>query len=201
MFTRHLFSQRVGYAMHVLCLMARRQPLAMITVSELAVKMARTWPNTSSSYLSKVVQALVQSGILLSRRGRGGGCCLARSPALVSLLEIIAALDGRPQPYCPLIPSGRCSFQDRCVNYHTLVRLQTETSEFLARVSIERLASNMPSADATAIVATPLQPVFELTKKLSIPTNVLTPKLTCPIPASEFDSSPHSPCGLSVFSG
>jgi len=45
-------------------------------------------------YISKVVQALVRAGLVESIAGRNGGARLARSPAELSMLEIVEAVDG-----------------------------------------------------------------------------------------------------------
>lgn len=44
--------------------------------------------------LSKVLQELVRKGLLESRRGPGGGFRLSRRPELVTLRDIVAAIDG-----------------------------------------------------------------------------------------------------------
>ena len=45
-------------------------------------------------YLFKILQQLVRSNVLLSKRGPGGGFTLARPAKEISLLEIIEAVDG-----------------------------------------------------------------------------------------------------------
>jgi len=46
------------------------------------------------SYLTKVFQQLNEAGLLTSKRGRGGGVALTRSPEEISLYEILVAIDG-----------------------------------------------------------------------------------------------------------
>ncbi len=45
-------------------------------------------------YLFKILQQLVRSNVLLSKRGPGGGYILARPAKEITLLEIIEAVDG-----------------------------------------------------------------------------------------------------------
>lgn len=45
------------------------------------------------AYLSKVLQQLVRGKIVTSRRGSGGGFMLARSPAKLSILQVVQAVD------------------------------------------------------------------------------------------------------------
>jgi Rrf2 family protein len=50
-----------------------------------------------TAYLAKQMQLLRRAGIVESLRGKGGGYRLARSPADVSLLDIVVAIEG-PMP-------------------------------------------------------------------------------------------------------
>jgi Rrf2 family protein len=139
-----MFSRRVGYAAHALCLMAQMQPLATVPVAELARRMARAWPRTSATYLCKVVQALVEAGILASVRGSAGGYCLAQRASGVSLLDLVYALEGPLDGGCLLTPNGPCESRARCGNYSMLRQLQSEFSQLLSAITIEQLARNLP---------------------------------------------------------
>lgn len=59
------------------------------------------------SYLSKVLLDLVTGGIVLSQRGPNGGFSLARDPEVISVLDVVNAVDPiRRIEVCPLgIPS------------------------------------------------------------------------------------------------
>jgi Rrf2 family protein len=45
-------------------------------------------------YLEQIFQHLRRAGLVTSKRGPGGGYTLARSPARISLLEIVEAVEG-----------------------------------------------------------------------------------------------------------
>jgi Rrf2 family iron-sulfur cluster assembly transcriptional regulator len=45
-------------------------------------------------YLEQIFQRLRRGGIVASKRGPGGGYCLAREPAKITLLEILEAVEG-----------------------------------------------------------------------------------------------------------
>ncbi|MBY8878737.1 RrF2 family transcriptional regulator [Actinacidiphila acidipaludis] len=53
--------------------------------------------DVSGSYLAKQLQALSRAGLVNSVQGKAGGYVLTRSPELLSVLEVVAAVDG-PQP-------------------------------------------------------------------------------------------------------
>jgi Rrf2 family protein len=49
-------------------------------------------------FLEQVFAALRRGGVVRSRRGAAGGYSLARPPADISVLDIVAVLDGIPSP-------------------------------------------------------------------------------------------------------
>lgn len=62
-----------------------------VTVADLAGE--RRLP---AQFLEQVFAALRRAGLLRSHRGVGGGFTFARSPAQVSALDVVVALDGPP---------------------------------------------------------------------------------------------------------
>ena len=54
-------------------------------------------------YLSKVLKALEEAGLVETRRGPGGGYCLVNSPEEISVLDVVLAVDTIPRiAECPL---------------------------------------------------------------------------------------------------
>lgn len=50
--------------------------------------------DVSPSYLAKQLQALSRAGLVQSVQGKAGGYVLTRSPALISVLDVVEAIDG-----------------------------------------------------------------------------------------------------------
>jgi Rrf2 family nitric oxide-sensitive transcriptional repressor len=82
-----MFSQTVEYALRAVVYLANRAPDAAATD---AIATATKVP---PAYLSKVIQSLVRAGIMTSRRGVGGGVALAKTPAELTILEVVNAVD------------------------------------------------------------------------------------------------------------
>lgn len=66
------------------------------------------------SYLSKIMQHLVKSGLVKSRRGAKGGFTLARPASEITLRETIEALEGPIFLNVCLIKRGECHRDDLC---------------------------------------------------------------------------------------
>jgi Rrf2 family transcriptional regulator, nitric oxide-sensitive transcriptional repressor len=82
-----MFSQTVEYALRAVVHLASNAPNAQ-TTEEIA-KSTRV----PQAYLSKVLQGLVQGGVVKSQRGIGGGMSLAKKPAELTILEVVNAVD------------------------------------------------------------------------------------------------------------
>jgi Rrf2 family protein len=95
-----MFSQKVEYALRaVVFLAAEGEPRTIERVAEVT--------HVPGPYLAKLVQEMVRLGLLRSQRGVGGGIALVKSPAELTLLEVVNAVDPIPRiRSCPLgIPS------------------------------------------------------------------------------------------------
>lgn len=82
-------TRAANYALHAAAYMAAQrgdQPLASHTIAA-----ERGIPER---FLLKVLKHLVSAGVLLSIKGPRGGYQLARSPAEITMLEIVEAVDG-----------------------------------------------------------------------------------------------------------
>jgi len=66
-------------------------------------------------YISKVIQALARAGLVESVAGRNGGAQLARTPAELSMLGIVEAVDGPVALTRCVIRPGACPRDTYCV--------------------------------------------------------------------------------------
>jgi Rrf2 family protein len=82
-------SEAATLAIHACALIAAADGRAL-TTSQMAGSIG-----ASSAHLAKVLQRLSHSGVVAGRRGPGGGFRLTAKPALVSLLRVYEAVDGR----------------------------------------------------------------------------------------------------------
>ena len=105
------------------------------------------------AYLSKVLQELCHAKIVQSKRGRGGGMGLAKSPSQLTILEVINAVEpiGRIRE-CPLGLTAHgvrlCPLHQRLDNALAMVEdafRQTTVAEILAEPTRSRPLCGFPS--------------------------------------------------------
>ncbi|MER0246111.1 Rrf2 family transcriptional regulator [Streptomyces sp. HSW2009] len=77
----------VEWALHCcVVLTSATTPVAAVRLAELH--------DVSGSYLAKQLQALSRAGLVDSVQGKAGGYVLTRAPELISVLDVVQAVDG-----------------------------------------------------------------------------------------------------------
>ena|SRR5579862_4145926 len=94
------------------------------------------------SHLAKVIQVLVQAGMVETTRGRNGGVRLAREPHAISLREVLETMQGPlGMCRCPRQPD-RCPRNPTCPVYRVWVELQEGIASKLEQVRVSDLLDN-----------------------------------------------------------
>ncbi|MBI1347687.1 Rrf2 family transcriptional regulator [bacterium] len=92
-----MFSQTVEYALRAVVMLADRSPEAC-TTEQLA-----SATKVPKPYLSKVLQGLSRAGVVHTQRGVGGGITLVQSPADLTILDVVNAVEPIQRIHsCPL---------------------------------------------------------------------------------------------------
>lgn len=105
-------STRGDYASRALLSLALHENAGPTSVRDIAERTGLPQP-----YLEQILLALKGAGLVRSKRGVGGGYVLARTPAEITLGEIVAAVDG------PIVAgdfgephtNGACDHEGQCV--------------------------------------------------------------------------------------
>jgi Rrf2 family protein len=104
--------------------------------------------DTPDSFLAKVLQQLVQAGMITSRRGSGGGFRLAVSADTVSLLDVIEAIEGPTRLNICLDSGLSCERKSWCAAHVVWVEAQSALEGVLRAASIAELAARSCKADS-----------------------------------------------------
>ncbi len=102
-------SKLADYGIVLLTYFAQEQQ-AVLTARELAERSRLPLPT-----VSKILKALCRGGLVMSQRGVNGGYALARSAKDISVVDIIAAIEGPiAMTECSFTAPGLCEFENAC---------------------------------------------------------------------------------------
>ena len=131
-----IYSKPCEYAIRALVYVARFPDRGAARGTEIAKAEGLPAP-----VLGKVLQELVRKGLLESRRGPGGGFRLARNPQLITLRDVVAAIDGLDQfAECAVGLEG-CSDNSPCPLHDTWKGLRTQLMTYLETTTLDDMAA------------------------------------------------------------
>ncbi len=121
------------YAVMAMADLARHGRERAVTLAEIAGRQ-----EISQAYLEQLFAALRRRGLVASVRGPGGGYRLGRSAELISVVEVVRAVD---EPLtatrCEGVRTGCLGGGERCATHDLWDALGAHISQFLAEVSLE----------------------------------------------------------------
>jgi len=93
-----------------------------------------------ANYLSKVLLALRNAGLLSTARGSGGGYSLQKRPAEIHLIDVVEVFDApRARPSC-LLGKKDCSDHDPCSAHEVWREVRSGYIRFLENTSLADIA-------------------------------------------------------------
>ena len=97
--------------------------------------------------LAKILQRLVRRGLLASQQGTRGGYQLARNPALISVADVIQAIDGPVTvTACSSTEGNGCEQFAKCNVRDPLWRVRERILSALGECTVAELAADHPPA-------------------------------------------------------
>ena len=107
-----MLSNKARYALQAMMLLSRNYEGGYMLISDLAQQ-----GKIPKKFLELILLGLKNRGLLRSRKGKGGGYALSRSPQEVTVGEVVRLIDGplAPIPCVSVTAYGRC---DGCVDEH-----------------------------------------------------------------------------------
>jgi Rrf2 family iron-sulfur cluster assembly transcriptional regulator len=113
-----------------------------VSIDEISTK-----SEVPKSYLSKILQDLCRGGILLSRRGTGGGFMLARPAREISLRDLIEIIEGKLCIVTCMSAPEQCIRSDGCVISPFWSEVQGFIDELMESITIEDLIDHEKRQD------------------------------------------------------
>jgi len=145
-----MLSQKCKYALQALLVMAREQTDDLLLVSDIAER-----ENLPKKFLEAILLELNRNGLVRSRRGRGGGYALAKSPESITFGQIVRIMDGPLAPLnCVSVNYYRrcddCKDEKTCAIRKVMRRVRDAIADELDGTSLQD-ALNKPQAVATLV--------------------------------------------------
>ncbi|MEU9298930.1 Rrf2 family transcriptional regulator [Streptomyces sp. NPDC048269] len=137
-------SEGVEWALHSCVNLAWSGPERAVSAARLAA-----WHDLPAAYLNKQLQALARAGILTSAPGPRGGFRLARPLAAISLMDVVAAVEGSEEAFrCAEIrqqgpgagpAAGRDAEAAECAIAHAMTRAELAWRRALAAQDLDEI--------------------------------------------------------------
>jgi Rrf2 family transcriptional regulator, iron-sulfur cluster assembly transcription factor len=138
-----IFSSGTEHAMRGLSEMAARGTQGRVMVEELAARV-----DVPRDFLAKVFQRLARAGILASAKGRGGGFALARPAHEISLMDIVAALEGPGHMDRCVVGIATCDERTACPLHDLFRPIRQRLKDYLATTTLADLGASLRSNPA-----------------------------------------------------
>lgn len=101
---------------------------------------------------SKILKALARSGLMISRRGVAGGYALARMPGVISVADIIEAIEG-PIGVTECSRPVTCDMESHCPVRPNWQRINMAVRQALEGLTLAQMAHPLPAAWGTSPAA------------------------------------------------
>lgn len=131
-----IITRATEYAVRAVLYMSR-QPTGQIIYKKDICKTQDITP----AFLTKIFQPLIKDGIIGSQRGVGGGFFLARTPAKITLFDIINSQEGPVHLNQCLVEDGKCDRKVCCPVHGAWDEIRQEFMKILKRYDFASLAA------------------------------------------------------------
>jgi len=128
-------TQSTGYAITALGYVAAGAGSPML------IKDIAEATNLPHPYLAKIIHTLARRGLVVTRRGVGGGVLLARAPLEITLLDIAAALDDPLLDQRCMLGNAHCTDERACPAHGFWVGHRAQQIAFLRASTLADLAA------------------------------------------------------------
>lgn len=127
-----IFSKKCEYGIQAALYLAAHNNKDIITSDEIAKNL-----NIPKEFVSKILQSLTDSGIIISKKGRVGGFSLGKSTNEIRLLDIVEAIDGLEVFNSCVLGFPECSPEKPCPLHDKWGILRTQAYEMLNDETID----------------------------------------------------------------
>jgi Rrf2 family iron-sulfur cluster assembly transcriptional regulator len=129
-----IFSKKCEYGIQAVLYLAAREKGTLVSAKEISkvLKIPR-------EFVSKILQSLRESGLILSSKGKSGGFILAKDPSRIKLIDVVAAIDGLDMFDNCVLGFPECTPTHPCPVHDTWGTLRTQAYDMLNSETIDKL--------------------------------------------------------------
>lgn len=135
-------TQTTGYAIKALLCLGAEQSRQTADIAKFS--------GVPKPYLSKIIQCLARAGLVVARRGIGGGVSLARPPEGISLLQVVEAVEGQGWMGDCLLGFDECTNMATCPTHDFWQRVRREITEELRKTSLASIIAFKAECEAAS---------------------------------------------------
>ena len=136
-------STRGEYGMRLMVDLARHWGEGAVSLHAVATR-----EQLPEAYLEQLVASLRKAGLVVGKRGAGGGYTLSRDPREITAGEIVRALEGPIEPQiCTAEGEAivNCVLQPGCATHHVWLAVQKNIATALDGMSLADLVKTTPA--------------------------------------------------------
>jgi Rrf2 family protein len=137
-------SKKADYALIAMKHLAIRPDSASASAREIAEQY-----DIPVELMAKVLQRLARRGLVTSHQGTRGGYRLARAPSIISVADIIQAIDGPLTVTACSTEAENCEQYAKCSVRDPLWRIRERILSALATCSLQEVCTEVPEAAMT----------------------------------------------------
>lgn len=127
------FSKKCEYGLQAILYLAAKNKESLCSAEEISSKL-----NIPKEFTSKILQDLVEKGIIISRKGRVGGFKLAKDAVQIKLIDIVEAIDGLDIFKNCVMGFQNCNNQKKCPVHKEWMEVIGKAYKMLSRGSINK---------------------------------------------------------------
>ncbi|NOR27982.1 MAG: Rrf2 family transcriptional regulator [Lutibacter sp.] len=138
-----MLSKKTKYGLKALSYLAKQEQNVPVLISDIS-----TSENISKKFLESILLTLKKSGILSSKKGKGGGYYLLKEPAEIKISTIIRLLEG-PIAMLPCVSLNYYEKCDDCMNEEkcSLSILMAEVRDSTLKILENKTLANFHCGD------------------------------------------------------
>lgn len=127
-----IFSKKCEYGLQAILYLASKKDKEYFSAREIAkdLKIPR-------EFISKILQSLVNFGIVGSKKGKNGGFYLAKNPNKIRLIDIVEAIDGLDVFTTCVLGFPECSSDMPCPVHSEWGKLRSMAYDMLSSETID----------------------------------------------------------------